>query len=881
MKKIKCPNCSEKFTDINGLYSHIEDDHTDLIPDGYSAKRYLYYTKTGKTHGSCVMCKKDTEWNESTGKYKRFCDNPKCKEEYRKMFEERMKGKYGKTTLLDDPEQQRKMLANRHISGKYRWSDGSSDKSYTGSYELDFLKMLDVFMNFESDDVMTPSPHTYYYIYEGEKKFYIPDVYIPSLNLEIEIKDGGSNPNMHHKIVAVDRVKEKLKDEVMASQKDIDYIKIVDKNYDGFFKYLLDKKEELANARDIKFTSIATESCDRIVTEGSFDIKEHCKSAPIDESPEILDLLTKTITDGHHIYLATDWHLWKYDKKNAVVYRDFDPEIFVNTHNKLKSENDVLIYLGDLVDDECQNKDEIRDVISRLKCQKILIKGNNDLFDDEFYKSCGFIHVTYKLKWENILFSHFPVKHDCRINIHGHIHGSQEYYVPFNNHVDVFTDSVLATVDIIDAIRQRHEYAKGCVYVADKDTDIVSNDVVTEATAPKIRDVDIYYDFERFVNDDTNLLFITGISGANKTQTAREIASRMNSDYINLDLFTESIIDKILTGNFEGSASKFYISFIHNFAETELSVDPTNHNKIETLDRKDIIKFIRKLIKALPPNRRCVIEGIYIYRYYNELKDIISKYPIILVKQKFTETVKMVSRGAIDSMSNIFTIMMDETADSVTWIYNEKKVFDEFANAILEDRYHQKAVYTKPYYPVYVLLTHSGTALATAIKKVTKDEFSHASISFDPSLRAMYSFAKDYADNSLLPGLVHEDITTAIFHRPIPYALYATLVPRAEFIEMKRKLYDIHRNAGKYAYNLVGLIKYAIGVNAETQNQLFCSEFVSTILNAKTDRTDGLRAAQVRPETFKELSRFKLIQKGMMTDYDMNVTLERVKTLKP
>ena len=46
-------------------------------------------------------------------------------------------------------------------------------------------------MNFDSDDVMTPSPHTYYYEYGGEKKFYIPDVYIPSLNLEIEIKQGG------------------------------------------------------------------------------------------------------------------------------------------------------------------------------------------------------------------------------------------------------------------------------------------------------------------------------------------------------------------------------------------------------------------------------------------------------------------------------------------------------------------------------------------------------------------------------------------------------------------------------------------------------------------------------------------------------------------
>lgn len=248
MKRIKCPLCNDSFTKVEGLYEHLEEDHDDEMPADYSASRYYYYTKTGKTHGSCVVCKKDTEWNESTKKYHRFCGNPKCKDAYVKEFRKRMIGKYGKSTLLNDPEQQKKMLANRSISGKYKWSDGT-EKTYTGSYELDFLKFLDVFMNFESSDVMTPSPHTYYYIYKGEKHFYIPDVYIPSLNLEIEIKDGGDNPNMHHKIQEVDKVKEELKDEVMASVKDYDYLKIVNKQYGPFFEYLNKRKEEVIKAK--------------------------------------------------------------------------------------------------------------------------------------------------------------------------------------------------------------------------------------------------------------------------------------------------------------------------------------------------------------------------------------------------------------------------------------------------------------------------------------------------------------------------------------------------------------------------------------------------------------------------------------------------------
>ena len=63
-------------------------------------------------------------------------------------------------------------------------------------------------------------------------------MYTPSLNLEIEIKDGGDNPNTHHKIVDVDKVKEKLKDEVVVSSKSFHYIKIVNKEYKRFFQFL-------------------------------------------------------------------------------------------------------------------------------------------------------------------------------------------------------------------------------------------------------------------------------------------------------------------------------------------------------------------------------------------------------------------------------------------------------------------------------------------------------------------------------------------------------------------------------------------------------------------------------------------------------------------
>jgi len=245
----KCPFCTNKYLANDkkdqpkaksALYSHMELTHEEDLKGLSPAQSYFNY-KYKKTKGSCVMCHKETKWNESTVRYERFCSD-KCKEDYREEFKKRMLSKYGKTHLLDDPNQQSKMLGNRKISGVYTWSDGKSKTKYTGSYEHEFLEFLDLVMRMSPNDIFAPAPQIFHYTYEGKDHFYIPDFYIASLNLIVEIKDGGSNPNRHEKIQQVDKAKEKIKDVVMAKQTQYEYIKVVDKDYSIFMNYLMDLK---------------------------------------------------------------------------------------------------------------------------------------------------------------------------------------------------------------------------------------------------------------------------------------------------------------------------------------------------------------------------------------------------------------------------------------------------------------------------------------------------------------------------------------------------------------------------------------------------------------------------------------------------------------
>lgn len=231
VKYYKCPCCAMKYKSLTPWGTHVRTHHRDWVIPSFSDSRLFYFAQTGRTTGSCIVCKKSTDWNEETGKYNRFCNDPECKKKYREVFKKRMIDKYGRVHLLNDPEQQRKMLQNRKISGYVEFSDGK--RSYVGSYEKDFLEYCRDKLGLKAKDIESPSPHTYTYKFEGEDHFYIPDFYIPNLSLEVEIK---THKTTHPKFVAVDFKKEAAKTEMMQTLKDVSYVVIPDKDYTEFTK---------------------------------------------------------------------------------------------------------------------------------------------------------------------------------------------------------------------------------------------------------------------------------------------------------------------------------------------------------------------------------------------------------------------------------------------------------------------------------------------------------------------------------------------------------------------------------------------------------------------------------------------------------------------
>ncbi len=241
----QCPYCNKKKERAD-LITHIEKKHSDLIPEGYTPTRVAFNViNYGKVEyeGKCTECKGPTRWDENKARYDRQCGSKECKEKFVKRYEENMLRTKGVTRLSRSAEGQEMMLANRHISGRYEWSDGTI-KVYTGSYEKKAAQFFDQVMNCKSEDVLFPGP-VIYYTYNKEEHLYIPDIYYVPYNLIIEVKDGGDRPNTRN--MPEYRARQLAKEQHVIKNTDYNYLRLTNNDFSQILEVMADLKMQLVD----------------------------------------------------------------------------------------------------------------------------------------------------------------------------------------------------------------------------------------------------------------------------------------------------------------------------------------------------------------------------------------------------------------------------------------------------------------------------------------------------------------------------------------------------------------------------------------------------------------------------------------------------------
>lgn len=200
--------------------------------------------------------------------------------------------------------------------------------------------------------------------------------------------------------------------------------------------------------------------------------------------------------------------------------------------------------------------------------------------------------------------------------------------------------------------------------------------------------------------------------------------------------------------------------------------------------------------------------------------------------------------------------------------FNESFHFEMLDDVKFLDPISETSDADKRLCPVYVLLIRGNSPVSALISGFTQSMYTHVSISFDPTLTKMYSFAaKDKVNTleALIGGFKTENIQAKFFkENKIPYAVYVVPSTQDEIKRMKKRLEYFIRNETKFRFDYGGLVKNYFKIEDYPENRWFCSRFVGEILNAgRPDRPYVNSPALLRPEDFRTISFARFVESGM------------------
>ncbi|MGI6366211.1 MAG: hypothetical protein ACOX2G_10895 [Bacillota bacterium] len=168
---------------------------------------------------------------------------------------------------------------------------------------------------------------------------------------------------------------------------------------------------------------------------------------------------------------------------------------------------------------------------------------------------------------------------------------------------------------------------------------------------------------------------------------------------------------------------------------------------------------------------------------------------------------------------------------------------------------------------VYIVLSQTGTIFSRAIRLYTRDQYNHASMSFDSKLLVMYSFGRRKRYNLLDSGFVIENFARGmyLFFPNTRCCVLEVAVTEAEYDAMLRIVKHFCDNQYGYRYNLLGIFAYMAGISFERKNHYFCSQFVSYVLN----QTDfwNCNPEFTRPMDFLKIPHKRIVFEGSIQDY--------------
>ena len=167
---------------------------------------------------------------------------------------------------------------------------------------------------------------------------------------------------------------------------------------------------------------------------------------------------------------------------------------------------------------------------------------------------------------------------------------------------------------------------------------------------------------------------------------------------------------------------------------------------------------------------------------------------------------------------------------------------------------------------IYIVLTQTYTTIARIIKSITKDNYSHASISLDIKCNNMYSFGRKYIYFPFYGIFLKEDLRKGLFirNKNALIVIYEIKVTKKQYNKIKDKIKEIELN--NKGYNIIGLLLAHFRIKLH-RRKYYCSEFVYEVLSNKEIEIYNKENTLFKPEELITNNKFVKIFEGKIRDY--------------
>ncbi|MDD2431816.1 MAG: hypothetical protein PHC96_09035 [Firmicutes bacterium] len=171
-------------------------------------------------------------------------------------------------------------------------------------------------------------------------------------------------------------------------------------------------------------------------------------------------------------------------------------------------------------------------------------------------------------------------------------------------------------------------------------------------------------------------------------------------------------------------------------------------------------------------------------------------------------------------------------------------------------------------YHLYVVLTRTKTIVSRLIHFVSRDEYTHAAISYNRDLSVMYSFARKNTYNPFVGRFRSEELDKGVYglQKKLPGIVIELEVTKEQYDKAVELLNEFIRHSENYKYNYIGIINSWLGRSINYEYRFVCSEFVYHILYESGIADFKISRNLVKPQDLLDIDG-KIIFRGDLKQY--------------